>query len=171
MTALPQSGGWTARLLEAGSLLMTPEQLAPDGGLDEPLAVPSNVLLLERGGRRVLVDCGAGPYASTWPGGVDRLADALGEAGVEQRAIDTVVLTHLAAAAWASRMRVCSCLRTRSRRVRLGVRCSPAWTATAASFGSPPATRSMDCGCAPHRDTAPAIASPRWATTSSTSRT
>jgi glyoxylase-like metal-dependent hydrolase (beta-lactamase superfamily II) len=74
---------------------MEPEQLAPDGGLDEAVDVPSNVLLLRREGVSVLVDAGSGRYAPDWPGGVDRLGAALQEAGLSPSGIDLVLLTHL----------------------------------------------------------------------------
>ena len=89
------TGGWTATLIQAGTLPMDGTDLAPAGALPETLAVPSNVLVLQGHGRTILVDTAAGGRADEWKGAVEDLDGALAAAGVDPSQIDTVVLTHL----------------------------------------------------------------------------
>lgn len=74
---------------------MKPSYLAPGGVLDDEVDLPSNVLLLRRDGNTVLLDAGAGSFASGWPGGEDFLIPALAAAGCVPEDVDLVVLTHL----------------------------------------------------------------------------
>ncbi len=95
MSDAVSTGGWTATLIQAGTLPMDGTDLAPAGALPETLAVPSNVLVLQGHGRTILVDTAAGGRADEWEGAVEDLDGALATAGVDASQIDTVVLTHL----------------------------------------------------------------------------
>jgi len=64
--------------------------LREHGTADERPILHSACLLIETGGRRILIDTGAGPHAR----GQGRLHAGLREAGVAPEAIDTVVLSH-----------------------------------------------------------------------------
>jgi glyoxylase-like metal-dependent hydrolase (beta-lactamase superfamily II) len=81
-----ESGGWSASLLEVGSLPMQPEVMGPPDLFSGPVEIPVNVLVLRGRGSTVLVDAGPGPLAVFWPG-----------ATAERPAVapDLVVLTHL----------------------------------------------------------------------------
>lgn len=57
----------------------------------DTLPFPINVAMLSVGGKRVLIDSGAG---GTWVNTAGRLSDALTGAGIDPATIDQVVLTH-----------------------------------------------------------------------------
>ncbi len=89
------AAGWDAVLLEVGVLPFRGEMLGPAGEYPAEVDVPCNVLLLRRPGHVVLVDAGAGPYESAWPGMRGDLAAALATTSCDPESIDTLVLTHL----------------------------------------------------------------------------
>lgn len=95
MTETIESGGWRATLLRAGTLPMEGGWLAPAGELPQRVDVPSNVLLLRRSGRTILIDTAAGDRAGEWEGADCDLAGALAGCGVDAAEIDTMLLTHL----------------------------------------------------------------------------
>ncbi|MGN6378169.1 MAG: MBL fold metallo-hydrolase [Gaiellales bacterium] len=86
--------GWTATLVEAGTIPLDGTDLAPTG-MPEKVTVPSNVLLLRGHGRVLLVDTSAGSLSDEWPGAKDDLEGALAAHDCRLDDVDTVVLTHL----------------------------------------------------------------------------
>ena len=94
-SAIAPAGGWKLQLLEVGSGRHPGAWVGPT--YPEWYWSPINILLLEREGEVVLVDCGAGLTSSWWPfeGFRSDTAAALAEAGVSRREIGLVVLTHL----------------------------------------------------------------------------
>ena len=95
MSETISTSGWTATLIQAGTLPMDGTDLAPPGALPDTLSVPSNVLVLRGHGRTLLVDTASGSRAAEWEGAVEDLDGALTAAVVDASQIDTVVLTHL----------------------------------------------------------------------------
>ena len=85
---------WDVQLVSAGSLPMQGALLGPEGTFADT-RICSNVVLLRRGGRTVLIDTAAGQLDSEWEGATSNLAEALSAHGCTLTDIDTVVLTHL----------------------------------------------------------------------------
>jgi len=73
MSETISTGGWTATLIQAGTLPMDGTDLAPPGALPDTLSVPSNVLVLRGHGRTLLVDTASGSRAAEWEGAVEDL--------------------------------------------------------------------------------------------------
>jgi glyoxylase-like metal-dependent hydrolase (beta-lactamase superfamily II) len=89
------AGGWSAELVEAGQVPMTPADLGSADAFSGITNIPVNVLLLRGRGMTVLIDSGSGRLASRWEGATDRLIPALARHGVAPVDVDLVVLTHL----------------------------------------------------------------------------
>jgi glyoxylase-like metal-dependent hydrolase (beta-lactamase superfamily II) len=86
--------GWTATLVEAGTIPLDGTDLAPTG-VPDVVTVPSNVLLLRGHGQVILVDTSAGSLSESWPGAKDDLEGALAAYACRLEDVDMVVLTHL----------------------------------------------------------------------------
>jgi glyoxylase-like metal-dependent hydrolase (beta-lactamase superfamily II) len=86
--------GWTATLVEAGTIPLDGTDLAPTG-MPDVVTVPSNVLLLRGHGQVILVDTSAGSLSESWPGAKDDLEGALAAYECRLEDVDMVVLTHL----------------------------------------------------------------------------
>ena len=95
MTTLEPVDGWQPTLITVGRLPMEGEMLGPEGAVEGPLDVPSNVLLLRGVSMTVLIDAGSGSFAEDWPGARADLLGGLAEAGCRPDQVDHVVLTHL----------------------------------------------------------------------------
>jgi len=81
-------------LISAGAIPMKGALLGPAGTFPDS-DLPSNVVLVRRGGRTVLVDTAAGQLDSEWEGATSDLEEALAAHGCALSDVDTVVLTHL----------------------------------------------------------------------------
>jgi glyoxylase-like metal-dependent hydrolase (beta-lactamase superfamily II) len=86
--------GWTATLVEAGTIPLDGTDIAPKG-MPDVVTVPSNVLLLRGHGQVILVDTSAGSLSERWPGAKDDLEGALAAHDCRLADVDMVVLTHL----------------------------------------------------------------------------
>jgi glyoxylase-like metal-dependent hydrolase (beta-lactamase superfamily II) len=95
MTETITSDGWTATLVEAGTIPLPGTALGPPGSMPEQVTVPSNVLLLRGHGQVILVDTSAGSLSEEWGGAKDDLEGALAAHNCALADIDMVVLTHL----------------------------------------------------------------------------
>ncbi len=97
-------GAWTLTVLSDGNLVVPTELYAVNAepeafrAFAEAMALPrprywtqTNVLLVDQGARRILVDCGSGGRFQETAG---HLAANLEAAGVDPADIDTVVITH-----------------------------------------------------------------------------
>jgi glyoxylase-like metal-dependent hydrolase (beta-lactamase superfamily II) len=82
------------QLIPAGSIPMRGDLLGPAGTFADG-DVPSNVVLVRRGGRTILIDTAAGSLDNEWEGATSDLATALAAHGCGLADIDTVVITHL----------------------------------------------------------------------------
>ena len=87
-----EANGWTLSLLEVGILPMEAADLAPEGVLSSPVRTPVIAVLLRGHGRTILVDAGAGHFATSWPGATDELRARLAAEGATP---DVVIITHL----------------------------------------------------------------------------
>jgi glyoxylase-like metal-dependent hydrolase (beta-lactamase superfamily II) len=85
---------WDVQLISAGSIPMQGALLGPAGTFGDA-EICSNVVLLRRGGRTILIDTAAGQLDSEWEGATSNLEDALAAHGCALADIDTVILTHL----------------------------------------------------------------------------
>ncbi len=95
MTQTITCDGWTATLVEAGTIPLDGTDLGPAGTMPERVVVPSNVLLLRGHDRVILVDTSAGSLSEEWPGAQDDLEGALAAHDCRLNDVDMVVLTHL----------------------------------------------------------------------------
>lgn len=93
--AIAPTGGWDLQLIEVGSGRHPGSWVGPT--YPEWYWSPINVVLLQREGETVLVDCGAGPTSSWWPfeGFRSDTEAALADVGVSPADVGLVVVTHL----------------------------------------------------------------------------
>jgi glyoxylase-like metal-dependent hydrolase (beta-lactamase superfamily II) len=85
---------WDVHLISAGSLPMEGALLGPAGTFEDT-EICSNVILLRRDGRTIVIDTAAGHLDDEWEGATSDLEEALAAHGCALADIDVVILTHL----------------------------------------------------------------------------